>query len=593
MHTDAWDESCDWPRRLLHVPSMTSHTWEPGNTYGGQPNPPYNALSYTWGRWALKDLDNSGIDSLRISGIPWQTPRVRPSHFTVEELLFTIKAASVEAGPFSTDFLWLDVACIDQRPNSREKASEIGRQGKIFKRAHKVYAWLTSFDTNSFDKWLSWSIEGLFIPYLHASRASIARGQVLATTDIPDSLLEKIDEHIQRLARDPWCTSLWTLQEGFLRPDAFPLLKTPPDPDRVFPDLQHSVDWIGHIIADTQRTGLSRNQKLRKIQKTALELGFIGAGHGLKREIQSHRPQVLGPTENPFHLLACSTSRKTSREEDRVYGIMQVFDFRLGKSAPEETRINFTIQELRQQLEDALVAKYPVASQLVIQPSDCRLGEAWMVQPGGVVSTCGEAFWRAVQDANTVKVLTKLSIRLFNDQRWGFFQGPVSSFYTLSQRFDVGVDLDQRWREEMLDTAGNGMAISEGRTEVVWPFQDRYIRSFPSVLELNNQHVRARATVYSWVNNRFPELEVALLGVTVMEILGDRLLATAHGICLEPLDRRISPASFQRIGTANFSFEIGCGSRAGDIAQENDIYVSSSVDEEIHKCMELGEGLFG
>jgi len=38
----------NWPQRLLHVPSMTSFEWEPGNRYGVHIVPLYNAFSYTW-----------------------------------------------------------------------------------------------------------------------------------------------------------------------------------------------------------------------------------------------------------------------------------------------------------------------------------------------------------------------------------------------------------------------------------------------------------------------------------------------------------------------------------------------------------------
>ena len=44
-----------WPRRLLHVPSMTSHKWRPGNTYNGIVNPKYSVISYSRGRWRIRD----------------------------------------------------------------------------------------------------------------------------------------------------------------------------------------------------------------------------------------------------------------------------------------------------------------------------------------------------------------------------------------------------------------------------------------------------------------------------------------------------------------------------------------------------------
>jgi hypothetical protein len=105
---------------------------------------------------------------------------------------------------------------------------------------------------------------------------------------------------------------------------------------------------------------------------------------------------------------------------------MQGFELRLGKSAVGETRTDFSVQELEHQLEEALLAKYPMASQLVIQPKDCTLGKAWLVQSGGVVSTPGEVFWIALQDRNyTVKSLIKLSVGQCNGQRWGFSRDPL------------------------------------------------------------------------------------------------------------------------------------------------------------------------
>jgi hypothetical protein len=86
-----------------------------------------------------------------------------PTHFTVEELASTIRAASTESGVRPTEFLWIDIACIDQRQTSKENASEVGRQGKIFKKADTVYIWLQSFDTISLGVWLQYSIEHLLI----------------------------------------------------------------------------------------------------------------------------------------------------------------------------------------------------------------------------------------------------------------------------------------------------------------------------------------------------------------------------------------------------------------------------------------------
>lgn len=81
-----FDEDCEWPRRLLHVPSMTSMTWAPGNRYGDVFGPKYLAITYTWGRWRLGDNEERHIAALPIEGITWSVPRVSADHFTAEEL---------------------------------------------------------------------------------------------------------------------------------------------------------------------------------------------------------------------------------------------------------------------------------------------------------------------------------------------------------------------------------------------------------------------------------------------------------------------------------------------------------------------------
>jgi hypothetical protein len=47
----------NWPRRLHHLPTLTSYAWQPGNIYGGLERPQYNAITYTWGRFRLSNRD--------------------------------------------------------------------------------------------------------------------------------------------------------------------------------------------------------------------------------------------------------------------------------------------------------------------------------------------------------------------------------------------------------------------------------------------------------------------------------------------------------------------------------------------------------
>jgi hypothetical protein len=73
-----------WPRRLLHVPSMTSFEWGPGNVYGCHQTPAYYAITYTWGRWRLKEGNFPHINAIDIHGVSWDIPRVNPERFTTD-----------------------------------------------------------------------------------------------------------------------------------------------------------------------------------------------------------------------------------------------------------------------------------------------------------------------------------------------------------------------------------------------------------------------------------------------------------------------------------------------------------------------------
>lgn len=115
----------EWPRRLLDIPTLTSLERQNGNIYGGEREPPYSILSYTWGRWYVANGPR-----LPISGVTWTIPAVNESRaFSVASFHDVIR----QIGKHSR-FVWLDVACIDQE-NYPVKMDEIGRQAGIFAKA--------------------------------------------------------------------------------------------------------------------------------------------------------------------------------------------------------------------------------------------------------------------------------------------------------------------------------------------------------------------------------------------------------------------------------------------------------------------------
>lgn len=89
-----FDDDCAWPRRLLHVPSMTSVQWAAGDYYGNDRAPRYIAISYTWGRWRLKSAtQHPDVKGLPVKGVTWEMPRVDPDHFTMGEMENLLRSA--------------------------------------------------------------------------------------------------------------------------------------------------------------------------------------------------------------------------------------------------------------------------------------------------------------------------------------------------------------------------------------------------------------------------------------------------------------------------------------------------------------------
>lgn len=99
----------EWPRRLLHIASMTSRQWQPGNIYGLDKEPQYAILSYTWGRYGIPKGPR-----LHVEGIDWDVPAISLLHFTVASLERLLANVSL-----NNEYNWIDIACIDQKRELR------------------------------------------------------------------------------------------------------------------------------------------------------------------------------------------------------------------------------------------------------------------------------------------------------------------------------------------------------------------------------------------------------------------------------------------------------------------------------------------
>ncbi|KAJ4414714.1 hypothetical protein N0V82_007766 [Gnomoniopsis sp. IMI 355080] len=377
----------DWPDRLLHVPSMTSYKCEitegpdGGARYGEWLQPRYYALSYTWGRWELGEHESPEVEALPVKNIPWAVPRINPARFTAtqfEQVLQNITANTVripEATSWATpEFVWLDVACIDQRPGSPLKAQEIGRQAVIFRGAEAVFVWLHGIEPTV----LYEALDGLFkassdsvFPHSPRSDGIRKRGEVLRGDE---AFLSAAVTSLDSLLADPWFSSLWTLQEAFLSPTSGLVAKDGGIP-AVF-DTHISLNDVTRYCAGLVDI-CSRSAAIKK-KPAPLEQVLMN--------LVERSGLVAMNQRNPMSLYTLASERTTRDPCDRIYGIMQVFGFRLGSSAEgAEPDAAFSLLQLETQLGESLLKDLPLLSQVAIHTKLLPVGQAWRVHRSSVM----------------------------------------------------------------------------------------------------------------------------------------------------------------------------------------------------------------
>lgn len=347
-----------WPRRLLYVPEMVSYAWQPGNTYNGIKEPDYNAITYTWGRWRLEEHELPEVDALDISidGDDWPIPRVNPEHFTSEQLdLAVVSAASWtrDEDEKAVDFIWLDIACIAQREDA-QSAAEIGRQALIFKGANYIFLWLTSLSDTELKETIDdlWWFEGVE-PSEYTPRHSRA------------------NRNLVRLLNDPWFSSLWTLQEAFLRQDAY-LLSS--DPDLVPRSDEGGVCDMADILYPCASWNDSYN-RITSGRTEAVNTEYQNVARSIEQ-----RGLIALTSQHEISTYVAAQCRTTSREEDRIYGLQQVFRLRLGKTALKPAGNSFTLSELENQFGEALLLQHPVHSQMHVFVDHVPVRDRWRIR---------------------------------------------------------------------------------------------------------------------------------------------------------------------------------------------------------------------
>ncbi|KAI1323197.1 hypothetical protein F5Y16DRAFT_352108 [Xylariaceae sp. FL0255] len=523
----------NWPRRLLHVPSMTSYEWKPGNWYGSHLSPRYNAISYTWGRWSLGETRMLGVEAIAIKGVSWEIPRVDPAHFTKEEFQAAIRRATtdVERGNFGAassahtlEWVWLDVACIDQRSYAPSSAAEVGRQAQIFGLASEVYIWLPQLN----------SLE------LQTAAQTVHKQM---STDATHQVHEAIGDHVSKLLADPWFSSLWTLQEAFLLGRAYGVFM--PRDACVVPLNGSNLHFRDLNRLYVQYSALLEGQNWNDEMQTRTSAGVQAPTSCLKHclDLMEHVGIAAVSSENGIAILTAASHRVTTNDEDRVYGIQQVFGFRLGVTANPDAI--FTRVELDRQFERALLETYPLLSQLHVFTEPVPPGSRWRPNASSVARKSSRFQSLLPIDPLSGKPhddldpLCALSTSDLAGELWGHFTGRLSKFESLATRLSC-IEQDPRWKHgrtvgedfdqlSMFEVHLDVSTLSTGSPE----YRSAGHHPVPS-------GIRQRALV-NWIVGAFPVDDLCVL------LLGPKLsISRVFGLLLLRQDHSEAPGTLQR-----------------------------------------------
>lgn len=300
-----------WPRRLLDTVTMISHEMQDGNMYDNEKEPKYSIMSYTWGRFVLCDAP---LEAARfpVKGVTWKIPAINPEYFTKDQFQGAVNRIRAISG---TRFLWLDIACIDQE-DEKTKMEEVGRQAGIFANAGMAFAWLWTASTDR----LRFVLEDIF----GSRRIAIPLDETMSESQV-EEWLRTLQQAVDTLLNDWWFSSLWTLQEMGLRPDAI-ILSSDAEPVKMQFPLPTSTEF--HWIASVDRLYLVQFVlQQSQFPNDQLKATAKRLGHRIR---QAGYATKMSFTANPNIMFTQAYQRRASYELDRVYGIMNLYNIQVG-----------------------------------------------------------------------------------------------------------------------------------------------------------------------------------------------------------------------------------------------------------------------
>ena len=428
----------------------------------------------------MRPNERPEVNPIGIQNVEWDIPRINPNHFTAEEMLMVLQIDG------QWEWVWLDIACIDQRWGP-VAALEVGRQAQIFERAEKVTAWLsrTGGEEASFQ-----CVYDMF--------------NTLAQEELPVALKswdtgkhETVLRGLAEMLSDPWFSSLWTLQEAFLSTRAEILSKN----GKVWTiqRLRGSGEFRpATLLFLTRVCGEVYESSMSELQNTngdSATQAFAFEWVNIMRE----RGLVAIMVQNPVGLLGAARFRTASEVEDRVYGIMQVFNYKLGSSRDPENF--YGIEDLEDELGERLLEDRPWESQLHVFTKPVKRGKGWRINPTSAFRI-PERFggW----SSDLYEGLVKLSSKDICGTKFGFFEGNACRLN----------DIRHTWRDCTVFQLMPDQSECFGDFEVA-DFQEWALSESRDAEDIQTHAVRF-TRVCDQIAERFKQNAVIILGLSRM-----------------------------------------------------------------------------
>jgi hypothetical protein len=222
------------------------------DTYSLDDAPPFNALSYTWGKPYREPF---GDDDPESPPEFVQVIKCNGAQVKITQNLFEALSSFKELA--ITGFLWVDAICINQA-DLDERSSQVTLMGDVYSQAQTVLVWLGHHHEGIEE--FQWAITE-FLDLVQSPDNLNSMGSHFSTASLYDKSFWEEVYHFYRSCR--WFSRMWVFQEIALPKNVRMFCSTTEMPFQrmlLFASLMSDVGWLGAIVNLDMRTPGDKTQ---------------------------------------------------------------------------------------------------------------------------------------------------------------------------------------------------------------------------------------------------------------------------------------------------------------------------------------------